>query len=248
MGPGSPIEALKAQAIATRTITISKINSGKHRDDFYHLCSTTHCQVYRGLSGQNETTKRAALETRNLILVHNENPIEALYSSHCGGLSECPGNLWSSRLDYTTTKPDSYCIDVKIVPNWNQRFINWEKEFSFRDLEQKFNIRNISEIYVSRRNSGSRAEEITIRSATRNFSITGQYEIRNTFGLSSSLFLILDSEEGFLFIGNGYGHGVGMCQTGAIARANSGHSYIEILEFYFEGAEIVTNTNIGIQN
>jgi len=238
MGGYAPLEAQKAQAVATRTITISKILTHKHQKDGYDLCNTTHCQVYRGLSGQTEISQKAVAQTENQIMLYNGKPIEAFYSSHCGGITEYSGNLWATQHDYLTINIDSYCIDSTIVPEWNQKNIFWEREFTKTELETLLGVRNISEMYITKRNNSSRITEIFVRAASRTLTISGQYEIRNKFDLPSSLFFLFSEGNLYRFLGNGYGHGVGMCQTGAIARATIGQTYTEILNFYYTGITI----------
>ena len=238
IGANAPNEALKAQAVATRTVTISKIINGKHRQENYDLCNSVHCQVYTGLKSQTTQSYRATMETANQILVYDNKVIEAFYSASCGGITENSGNLWLVQHDYLISKIDSYCIDEKSVPVWNKRFINWERIFTKRELENKFQIKNISDIIIKNKNSSMRVEEIEVKSAVKNLIFSGQYEIRSRFDLPSSLFLIKQDGDSFNFIGNGYGHGVGMCQTGTIVRALKGQTYSEILGFYFEGAII----------
>ena len=268
IGGNALMEALKAQAVATRTITISKMRNSRHRNDGYDLCSATHCQVYRGLTGQTTQSIRAVQETANMVLLYEEfgiqnsefgipnselrtlnssyggqlEPIEAVYSSHCGGISENSGDLWVMQHNYLSSKVDNYCINIDLVPSWSQRFINWEKDFTINELETMFSIQGITEISTNIINSSMRVEEVLIKSASRDVLITGQYELRERFDLLSSLFIIQREGDNVKFIGNGHGHGVGMCQIGAIVRANQGHDFREILGFYFEG------TVIGVLN
>ncbi len=77
------IEALKAQAIAARTYTLHNIN--KHSGEGFNLCDTTHCQVYGGMDGEYESTNRAVNETRDMVIKHNGEIIDALYHSNSGG-------------------------------------------------------------------------------------------------------------------------------------------------------------------
>ena len=238
MGGHSPLEALKSQAVAARTISLSKIAAKKHINEGYDLCNTTHCQVYKGLTGITQTAMNAVMQTNNMILVYNGKPIEACYSSHCGGITECAGNVWLSRQEYLISQPDSYCINASLIPNWNQRSINWEVNFSKKEIENLFGVRNLKEILIIARYASTRVETITIK-ASRDVTLNGPTEIRNRFNLPSTLFIITRNNDNFLFVGNGYGHGVGMCQTGAIARAKAGKNFKEILNFYYINVSIV---------
>ena len=253
IGSNAPIEALKAQAVATRTITIKKIINSKHSQDGYDLCNTVHCQVYHGLKNQSPASYRAAMETSGMILLYNNEPIEAVYSSSCGGVTECAQNLWGSRLDYLQVSIDSYCIIEENLTEWQKKHLNWQKEFTVSQLQQMFSVSNISSLKASSvgenntSQNSDRIEKITIYS-NKTVTIDGQYKIREAFNLPSTLFIIhtdndtaldkLTRNTKIIFSGNGYGHGVGMCQTGAISRAKEGQSYTEILDFYYPNTTI----------
>ena len=238
IGAGSPLEALKAQAVATRTYTVRMVLDERHKADNYDLCNTTHCQVYRGLNGQTETSKSAVSATANMILIKDNTPIGAFYSSTCGGITEASGNLWNFQHTYLISKADNFCIIHDEMPNWGRRHLNWERTFTFSQLQEMFAITGINSVTINKINSSLRVDEVKISSPTREVLITGQYELRSKLELPSSLFMIKTSGNNVTFIGNGHGHGVGMCQIGAIVRAKKGQSFREILSFYFEGAEI----------
>lgn len=265
IGAGAPMEALKAQAVATRTITVKKILNSKHKGDSYDLCNTVHCQVYNGLTNQTSQSYRAAIETSGVILTYNQEPIEAVYSSSCGGISEATENLWGSSYSYLNVKTDNYCIDENYLSEWQKRYLNWTREFTVKDIERIVKLENITRLSynltddIDTKTSSGRVEEIKVSSLSKTIEIEGQYKIRDAFNLPSSLFTIrlnnsdirtnvfvLRPQSKIIFSGNGFGHGVGMCQTGAIARAKENHTYIEILEFYYPGA--VLNNNWLLEN
>jgi len=241
IGGNAPIESQKAQAVATRTYTIAKVKQNVHAVDGYDLCSSVHCQVYKGLVGQTPQSQKAVLDTKGMIMFHDNTPIEAYYSSFCGGISETSTNLWLTNHDYLMSKIDNVCVDVRLIPLWSQKNLNWEKDFTITELQNLLSLKNIIDIQITKTNSSMRVEEVMIKSVSENIFITGQYKLRNTFELPSSLFFIERNNNNIKFIGNGYGHGVGMCQIGAIARALQGHSFIEILDFYYEGIVIKKN-------
>jgi stage II sporulation protein D len=228
MGYNAPLEALKAQAVATRTVTVTKVNN-KHSADGYDLCNTTHCQVYTGLKDQTEQSLQAVRETEGLILTYNGEPIDAVYSSFCGGIGEDSGSLWRLSREYLQPKTDDYCINIEHTPRWSHKNLNWEVSYTFSKIARLVGLSSVSDIAISRYDSSTRVEEILVNDKA----ITGQYEIRNKFKLPSALFIIENDGYSVKFIGNGYGHGVGMCQIGAIARAGQGHDFREILGFYY---------------
>jgi stage II sporulation protein D len=92
------IEALKAQAIAARTYAMK--NRGQFAADGYDLLPTTRSQVYRGLSSETVLTSRAVEETRGMIATYNGEPINALYTSTCGGRTEDAENIFNTAVPY----------------------------------------------------------------------------------------------------------------------------------------------------
>jgi stage II sporulation protein D len=92
------IEALKAQAIAARTYAMK--NRGQFSADGYDLLPTTRSQVYRGLSSETALTSRAVEETRGMIATYNGEPINALYTSTCGGRTEDAENIFNTAVPY----------------------------------------------------------------------------------------------------------------------------------------------------
>jgi stage II sporulation protein D len=92
------LEALKAQAIAARTYALK--NRGQFASEGYDLLPTTRSQVYRGLTSETELTSRAVEETRGIIATYEGEPINALYTSTCGGRTEEVGNIFNEALPY----------------------------------------------------------------------------------------------------------------------------------------------------
>jgi len=92
IGPNSPIEALKAQAVIARTWGI--FNSDRFNMDKYHLCISTQCQVYKPSKILNKNVQKAIDATSNLILTYGNQPINAFYHGSNGGVSATAGESW----------------------------------------------------------------------------------------------------------------------------------------------------------
>ncbi len=97
MGPLAfpQLEALKAQAVAARTYAVA--HRGDHEDLGYDLCATPACQVYRGVDVEHRLTDRAVEETAGIIATFDGEPIDAMYTSTCGGHTEDASVLFSGR-------------------------------------------------------------------------------------------------------------------------------------------------------
>jgi stage II sporulation protein D len=92
------LEALKAQAVAARTYIVK--NMGQYRADGYDICDTDACQVYFGAGTEDPLSTRAVNETRGIVATYAGQPINALYSSTCGGRTESSENIFTEKLPY----------------------------------------------------------------------------------------------------------------------------------------------------
>jgi stage II sporulation protein D len=125
----------------------------------------------------------------------------------------------------------------------------WERRFTGEEVDQLtagLRLGPVRSIAVLERGSSGRARSIEISGAARSVQIRGELNIRKLFGMLNSAMFIVENERSpdgvmraFRFRGGGWGHGVGMCQLGAIGRAEAGEDYRAILRHYFSGAEVV---------
>ena len=244
------LEALKALAVCVRTYAIQKMKDGKVYFDIY---ADTRDQVYGGVDDESPITNEATDETQNLILKYDGNPAIIFYHSTCGGYTESAENVF-------TKEPIPYLITVKDgdEPNCviSPRF-NWEEKYSreliidrlknYSLIENKnYTLEDIS--VISRFNSG-RVKELEINliddSGDEQLLVLRGNEIRsiirNADGKSilwSNMFDVSTYSNYIILTGKGFGHGVGLCQWGAISLSKKGWSYDEILSHYYPG----TNT------
>jgi stage II sporulation protein D len=124
----------------------------------------------------------------------------------------------------------------------------WEKRFTQAQVDaltEKLGVGAIQALALSERGVSGRARLLTLSGTKGATQVRGELNIRRLFGMLNSSMATVEPERdaegrvtGWLFRGGGWGHGVGMCQTGAIGRAEAGHRYPEILRFYFNGAEV----------
>ncbi len=262
IGSNAPLEALKAQAVSARTQTIFKMLVNRHKKDGYTLCSQVHCQVYRGNYRRNENTDLAVDDTKAEILTYQNRPIDAVYSSSCGGRTESNQFVWEGRkIDYLQSRPDgknlslpplksngaainwiksdrkSFCKPVESSSSWQKKNYRWEREVSRYKISGLTGVQGVRDIKILSRGESGRANKIEVKGRSNKI-IKGEYNIRKALGgLPSSLFYV-KKRNPFVFVGKGSGHGVGMCQTGTINMAKTGISYSEILKFYFRNCQI----------
>lgn len=142
MSPSWPLEALKAQALAAKNYAIGKKVPGSDHDKTYHfdLCTTTHCQVYRGVGRANETTNRAVDEVAGQWIYYNGKlATQTVYSSSHGGASEDAKNIWGNDIPYLKGVVDPYEADVAdIAGNYK-----WTKIHTPESLKARLLTRNV---------------------------------------------------------------------------------------------------------
>jgi SpoIID/LytB domain protein len=256
--PNSKPEALRAQAIAARTLAFR--NRNRHKKEGFDFCSDVHCQVYQGLSSENSATNRAVTDTRGMILVCNNEPIEAFYHSNCGGcLSKDTfedSNCFVSKIDakegnlpVSPYAEEIWFIDLPPVfcAQGAKTNIRWQRVYDAEDFLIAFGypIDTLKNIIPRKKGDCFHYKVIDILTSKGKKTLKGDWEIREYFDkLKSSAFkldigLSFQGQTQMLFFwGGGFGHGTGMCQEGAIAMAGKGYSYKQILKHYYSNTEI----------
>ncbi len=129
-------EALKAQSIACRNFAYSNMNV--HIKDGYNICNTNHCQVYEGIANEHEKTTEAVKQTENIFIYHNDEIINAVYSSSNGGYSENSEDVWYDELPYLKAIPDIHETNAK----------EWTRTFSFQELTNLAKVGEIQEVQL----------------------------------------------------------------------------------------------------
>lgn len=242
------IEAAKAQAIAARTYTYAHLN--KYQDLGFDLYATVQDQVYMGIQVEDPLINQAILKTRGLILVYNGEPVEAKYHSTCGGNTADYNDAWQGNsIPYLQGVRCDFC---KMSPNFY-----WKKEFKrqdfFRILRKNIQMLGmaipdaelIKTLKFKRNTRSRRIIEVRIVTHRKEYIIPA-YNIRRLFGsetdpgglLKSNNFTIHTKDDLIIIEGYGFGHGVGMCQFGAMGMAKQGKNYRNILKHYYTGTKI----------
>ena len=243
-------EALKAFAICARTYALKKINNG---NSLFDIFADTRDQVYGGEFAEQSLSNKAVDETEGIILLYNNEPATVYYHSTCGGVSESVENVFPQLpLPYLISIKDGTDPYCKISPLYE-----WEEVYSESQLiDQLYNAGlidkksySIEEIKVISRFESGRVHDLQIllsgKEGNKELHLYGndiRSQIRtqkNGRMLWSTLFTIERKSDGdIVFKGKGYGHGVGLCQWGAIGQSQNGIDYKRILEHYFPGTEL----------
>ena len=240
-------EALKAQAIVARTYTIYKIsNNNKHEGA--NICDdSTCCQAW--ISKEDRFAKwdqdkaeeywnkivDAVEATKGKIVTYGGKPINAFFHSNSGGKTETTLNVWGGEgypylQSVQTSGEDAYSqYSSELILN-KEEFTKKMKE-KYSNFEIDFN--NEESIKILEYTEGGRIKTIKIG----NLELSG-VEVRSILGLKSANFSIRVEGENIKFEVTGYGHGVGMSQTGADSMAKQGSTYEEIIKHFYTGVEI----------
>ena len=228
-------EALKAQAVAARSYALYKINNSKQD---YDLVTDVTNQSYITKSEMKKKWNeaydkyyykifRAVNDTKNEVIIYNDEVIEAFYFSMSNGYTEEAGLVFSEN--------EPYLVSVK--SKWDNENLNGfvkNQVFGKNEFCNKLNIScetlNIDNI---ERTSSNRVNKITVNNMV--FSGT---EVRKKLNLRSTDFDITEEVDNIIITTYGYGHGVGMNQYGANGMAKEGYKYQDILKHYYVGTEI----------
>ncbi len=242
------IEALKAQAIVARTYTIYKILNNNSKHEGADICdSSSCCQAWvskedrfkrwdENLAQENWNKISSAVnDTIGKIITYEGAPINAFFHSNSGGVTEVPFNVWGgSGYPYLqvveTSGEDAYSQYSSEVTLTKQELIDKLKE-SYSDIEIDFNVENCIEILELTESGRVK----TVKFGNKNLS---GVEARTLLGLRSTNFDITIDGDNIKFSVIGYGHGVGMSQTGADALAKQGLNYVDIIKHFYIGIEI----------
>jgi stage II sporulation protein D len=200
----------------------------RHARDGFDLCDTTHCQVYRTATA---STRRAVLSTAGLVLTHNGTPAEVFYSASCGGRTERAADVWARGVAFPylqSVEDDVHAADP-----------SWRLERSRQDVHDalaRAGLRGerLEDVRVEARSNSGRVMRVGVPGLLP-AALTGD-DFRSALGftvLRSTAFTLDRADDTFVFEGRGYGHGVGMCVTGANRRGQRGESAESILKHYF---------------
>lgn len=233
-------EAIKAQAIAARSFALAGLAQFAARG--FDLYSDDRSQVYQGAGSELALSNQAVDETRGLAAVYQGRPIVAFYSSTCGGRTE----------DYQLVfqrDPIPYLRGGVECEDDSGRYSSWEETVPAsriqENLDRMAKVGRLKKLVVLKRGASGRIVEMRFAGDQGETVLKGN-NVRAVLGLRSSLIVDLKTSydsSGYVrdlqVKGKGYGHGVGLCQIGAIELAKRGVTFEKILKRYYPGVEVV---------
>lgn len=243
------IEALKAQAVVARTYTMYKIATNQKKHGEADICdSSSCCQAWiskekrferwdedKRENNWNKITQ-AVNSTVGKIITYNGEPINAFFHSNSGGTTEIPLNVWGG-----SGYPYLQVVQTSGEENYSQYSSEVEltrdevsSKIKEKHSEIQINWEDVNAIQILEYTDSGRVKTIKFG----NINLSG-VETRTLFGLRSANFTVEIKENSVKFTVKGYGHGVGLSQTGSDSLAKQGKNYQEIINHYYQGIEII---------
>lgn len=230
-GGGKELEYYKVQALMSRTYALKY--QFKHNKEGFGLCDQVHCQAYHYMMRLNPKIDTAVRETNSMIMTDEKGElIDAYFHANCGGQTAEPHVVWNQSVPYLYTFKDTFCIYTKQA-TWEKRIpqVEW-KDY----LVSQFNYPVFDSVYGALIYTFTQPQ----RMAFFQNPILGipLRDIREKFELKSTYFNCFPDSNDVVIRGRGYGHGVGLCQEGAMKMAKYGYNYYQIAQYYFPNAII----------
>ncbi len=230
-GKEKAIEYYKLQAVTCRTYAL--VNKRKHLAEGFEVCDGVHCQVYRGHATLPDVVAAVQATDRLVVVDARIRLIHATFHSNCGGETMNAEDVWSKPESYLVSTVDTFCTRSPHA-TW-RRSVERAKWLAYLhgtygvDIADTNMVKaatvfepNCRELYL-----GSLRPPVPLE------------QVRADWKLNSAYFSIWPNGEQLVFEGRGFGHGVGLCQEGAMRMAEQGYSFTEILHHYFADVHLV---------
>lgn len=232
-GPNKNEEYYKVQVILSRTYALKHLN--KHKEENFDLCDRVHCQAFKkSFNYKYPAILNAVKQTKDLIVVDSAfNLIGAFFHANCGGQTAETNQVWNKKIPYLTSFKDTFCLKTR-QSTWTYKIpkFKWENYFK-------------KHFFLSSKESEVMEQLYTFKQPFRKtFFIDPKYgiplrDIRSYFKLKSTFFDCFDDGDYITLKGKGFGHGVGLCQEGAMEMARNNFTYDEIIRYYFPSTKII---------
>ena len=251
----SEIEAVKAQAIAARTYAMAHLK--QYGNQPYDMKSSIIDQVYDGASVELDIVNKALDATAGQVLYYQDKYVNAYYHSTCGGMTDNIEKVWDRKESpYLKAAKDGDACSWSKYFRWEEHFTEQQlrsrmEQYLSSDRGKDLRIAKIKDIKILDRTPGGRVGKMKVTTENNIYTFKKD-RIRWVLGRTSNPDLILPSDnfdlhitryndgsvKAVTFSGKGYGHGVGMCQCGAIGLSRKGWTSANILKKYYTDVEI----------
>jgi stage II sporulation protein D len=255
IGKDKPSEALKTQAVVARTVALFRKKIKIHK--YFDICRGQHCQVYSGVKKETEEVINAVNSTVGEVVIKNNVLQDLFFHANCGGLtkrywgkdefiSDVEDKDYNSKNIYYWyfTPPKLWCGSSEYVHPGFSRWVRVvEKSLLEKYLDETYKIGKLKDIQIISRDVNFYIEKIKIIGSKKKVVLSKEHLIRNIVPLgplrSSSFILEYNKNtDEFYFFGAGWGHGVGMCQSGVSNLSKQGENYVNVIKHYYPDVEI----------
>lgn len=244
------------QTIVARSYALAHL--GRHRAEGFDLCDTTHCQLYEparlASSRFADEVRRATARTAGRVLTYGagpaspanpHSPIDALFHADCGGHTTSPQQVWGTAgLPYL--RPESDEVPTVKHRAWSLTLTRFDLAKAL-DAETRTAVGDrVKSVVLEGTDSSGRVSRVTVSGTDRRVTLRSD-DFRNVVNkrlgaraVMSTRFRMSRSPNGadYVLNGTGFGHGIGLCQVGALAHARRGENAADILAAYFPGARL----------
>lgn len=243
MSPECPVEALKAQAVAARSHALYSAEDSL--DAPYDLVANIS-QAYRGVDERTRQLLQAVDATRNEVITYKGVLVPTFFHASCGGHTASIQEVWNQVIQKdahpSPMPPSVYCPACAATAHFQWEADLTHSAFTWKMKSWGSKIGDLVRVEVMGRTESGRVSQVRLI-GTRGDEVMMVEKLRSLIGynvLKSGFFEVEKTSTGILFKGEGWGHGVGLCQFGAQRMAERGATYKEILAHYFPGSKIVS--------
>lgn len=230
-GSRSTPEFYKVQAILARTYALAHIS--KHSAEGFNLCDQVHCQAFFGRTSESDILQAVVATKGKVVVDEDMNLIVAAFHSNSGGQTVNSEDVWGRQTQYLRSVMDSFSLKM---PN-----ARWQRKMSVQDWLSYLKIKHNYPI----EDSSARWLATHFKQEYRKANLEYGYvkvplkNVRTDLQLKSTFFSLEPSGDSLVFNGRGFGHGIGMCQEGAMKMTKMGYSYKDVLNFYYRNVHLI---------
>lgn len=243
-----PLQALMAQAVASRTYAVHQHATRTHTD--YDLTGDVSSQVYGGRNVERRRTDHAVLMTRGLVLTYQGHVFPAFFHAACGGRTEAARELWQIDIPPLAGRA---CPFDRDSPHYR-----WTRSIPLLTVEGELraagvDVGTLQALHSASWTASGRLKSVRVIGARGSATMSAK-SLRAALGaetMKSTLVTLAVHDGALLMRGHGWGHGVGLCQWGALGMATIGYAFTDIVQYYYPGAQIsrlppVASGTIGV--
>ncbi len=231
-GGGRHIEYYKVQAVLSRTYVLGHLS--KHSKEGFNVCDRVHCQAYHKMLSHTPSIEKAVLATKHIVMVdQNLKLADGFFFANCGGQTSESDFVWNNPVPYCRSVKDTFCIHTRQA-NWTKRIKRSEWE---NYLVKQFGYPVKDSVWGTLLYSFTQQQRMAFYQIPQ-LGIPLR-DLRVHFKLKSTWFDVYLEGDDVVLNGKGFGHGVGLCQEGAMKMAKYGYTYDKIMRFYFSGVHLI---------